>query len=137
MAWAKQSHLSVSELVVVAQIVLPLAWVETLLRLGNTPVRLKTHFQHFLHLESVHRLLQAPQAGLHPGPPHTVIAVAVHSSSAGGHGFAEQRTGEFPPRTTSRPADLAQFLSATPACLTEMVTVSPLCKGSKSEATLL
>ena len=114
--------------VVGVQIVLALAWVETLLELDQL---LAYSGEHFLDLARVDLLPRerwsvthwtadkrehTPQQG--PGP---MIVVAAHSSFAGERCCDEPHGEASRPHTISHPVDFAQFLSAILACPAETV----------------
>ena len=116
--------------VVDAQIVLVLAWVETLLELEQLPASGYSG-EHFLDSTQVDLLPQeqwsathwtvdkrehAPQQG--PGP---MMTVTVHLSFADEHGCDESHIEACRPYTVSHPVDFAQFLSAILACPVETV----------------
>ena len=111
MASSKQSRLRALVAIIDAQIVLALAWVETLLQLRELQAQLQTHFLDLMKVDLLH--LQERWSAIYwtaemkeqiPQPdPRLMMVVTAHLSSVGEHGYDKQHHG------VSHPVDFAQF----------------------------
>lgn len=147
MASSKQSRLRALVAIIDAQIVLALAWVETLLQLRELQAQLQTHFLDLMKVDLLH--LQERWSAIYwtaemkeqiPQPdPRLMMVVTAHLSSVGEHGNDEQHHG------VSTSCDLSSSrLRTIPFCHSHLpnsngfiLTVSPLFKGSRSTVPLL
>lgn len=133
MASSKQSRLRALVAIIDAQIVLALAWVETLLQLRELQAQLQTHFLDLMKVDLLH--LQERWSAIYwtaemkeqiPQPdPRLMMVVTAHLSSLGEHGNDEQHHGVSRPHATSHPVDFAQFPFAILTCPTQMVLFLP------------
>ena len=114
--------------VIDVQIVLALAWVETLLQLEQLPVFSKEYFLDLVQVDflpqewwlathwTANKWEQTPQQG-----PGLMMVVTAHLSFAGEHSCDKPHDETSQPHMISHPVDFAKFLSAILAFPAETV----------------